>query len=219
MAAKAPPPPPPLPPSPKPVTTSSGSATETPPARLDSLALSNPAESLERPPIEKQLVEQPYRPTYYFFYGTLTRPEILSHILDLEQQPILRPAKLTGYALADWGQYRALVEGEPGQEVAGYAYLVQSIEDGLRLARYETDAYEAVPCDIRFTDGQEPAREHGMVFRYAGDDEALKAGRFDRKLWELRMGARLPGRWRARGSNPPGPGGGGVMGFRCAMRQ
>lgn len=205
---KAPPPPPPLPPSPKPVTTSSGSATGTPPARLDGLAPSAPTDNyLKHPPIENPLVvEQPYTPTYYFFYGTLTRPEILSHVLDLEEQPILRPAKVSGYALANWGQYRALVGCGAGGEVAGYAYLVKSAADGLRLARYETDAYEAVPCEIQFTDGQEPAQERGMTFRYAGDDEALKAGRFDRKLWELRTGARLPGRWRNRGASPPGPG-------------
>lgn len=37
-----------------------------------------------------------------------------------------------------------------------------------------------------------------MTFKYAGDDKALKAGRFDRKLWELQMGTRLPDKWRAR---------------------
>ncbi|KAI7780848.1 hypothetical protein LA080_015531 [Diaporthe eres] len=134
----------------------------------------------------------------YFFYGTLTEPKILSHILDLTKPPVLRPAKLTGYALTHWGQYRALIDGEPGQELTGYAYLVGSINDELKLARYETNAYEPVQCRIRFTDGQSPAQEHGMTFKYAGDDEALKAGRFDRKLWELQMGTRLPDKWRAR---------------------
>lgn len=152
-----------------------------------------PADYLKRP-IERPLVEQAYKPVYYFFYGTLAQPKVLSHILDLEEQPVLRPAKITGYALADWGQYRALVNGEPGQEVTGYAYLVESIEDELQLARYETNAYEAAPCRIRFADGRDPAQEQGMTFRYAGDDEALKAGRFDRRLWELQMGTRLPGK-------------------------
>lgn len=155
-------------------------------------------------PAENPIGEQPYKPTYYFFYGTLTQPETLSHILDLKEQPVLRPAKLIGYALVDWGQYRALVHGEPGQEVSGRAYLVQSPEDKLKLARYETNAYEAVPCKIQFTDGQSPEHGYGMTFRYAGDDAALKAGRFDRKLWELQMGTRLPKRWRTRGASPPG---------------
>lgn len=179
-------------------------ATETPSEDIDKVVLIS-GNYLKRP-IERPLVaEQPHRPVYYFFYGTLTQPKILSHILDLKEEPVLRPAKLIGYALAHWGQYRALVNGEPGEEVTGSAYRVQSAEDESKLARYETNAYEAVPCDIKFTDGQDPAHEHGMTFRYAGDDEALKAGRFDRKLWERQTGTRLPEKWRARGTSPPGP--------------
>lgn len=193
---RAPPPAPPLPPSRKLITSSNDRAAETPSAFLESHEPER-ADSLKRL-IERPLVDgQPYQPIHYFFYGTLTQPKILRHILDLEEQPVLRPAKLTGYALAQWGQYRALVDSEPGEEVTGYAYLVHSAEDELKLARYETDAYEAVPCEIWFTDGGDPARQQGMTFKYAGDDEALKEGRFDRKLWELRMGVRLPGKWRA----------------------
>lgn len=193
---KAPPPAPPLPPSQQPTTSSSKSETEMPSKSLDSPE-PTPIGYLKCP-IERPLaVEQLYKPIHYFFYGTLTQPKILSHILDLTEQPALRPAKLTGYALANWGQYRALVGGEPGQEVAGYAYLVRSAEDELKLARYETDAYEAVLCEIWFMDGGDLTKEQGLTFKYAGDDDALKAGRFDRKLWEVRMGRRLPGSWRA----------------------
>lgn len=161
-----------------------------------------PADYLTRP-IDKPLLEKPYKPIYYFFYGTLTQSKILRHVLDLQEEPVLRPAKLIGYALTNWGQYRALVNGKPGQEVTGYAYVVQSVEDELKLARYETNAYEATSCRIRFTDGREPAQEYGMTFKYAGDDEALKAGRFDRKLWELQMGTRLPEKWKTRNASPP----------------
>lgn len=149
-------------------------------------------------PMEKSCLNQPRKPVYYFFYGTLTEPKILSHILDLKEPPVLRPAKLIGYSLTSWGQYRALIDGSPGEEVTGYAYLVGSVDDELKLARYETNAYEPAHCRIRFMDEQNPAQEFGMTFKYAGDDEALKAGRFDRKLWELQMGTRLPDRWRAR---------------------
>lgn len=195
---KAPPPAPapPLPRSRKLITSSNDRAAATTPGFLE-IHESTRADSLKRL-IERPLVdEQPYKPVYYFFYGTLTQPKILSHILDLEEQPVLRPAKLTGYALARWGQYRALVDGEPGEEVTGHASLVHSAEDELKLARYETDAYEAVPCGIWFTDGGALTKEQGITFKYAGDDEALKEGRFDRKLWEVRMGVRLPGKWRA----------------------
>lgn len=143
------------------------------------------------------IVEQPYQPIHYFFYGTLTQPEILSHILDLTTPPVLRPAKIIGYSLTNWGQYPALINGKSGEEVTGYAYLVESIDDELKLARYETNAYKPASCRIRFTDGQDPVQTLGLTFKYAGDDEALKAGKFDRKLWEMYMGMRLPEKWRA----------------------
>lgn len=34
---------------------------------------------------------------------------------------------------------------------------------------------------------------------YAGDAEALREGRFDRTLWELQMGKKLPAKWRGKG--------------------
>lgn len=59
-----------------------------------------------------------------------------------------------------------------------------------KLARYETTANEARKCLIFFKDGsteQEEVQE-GMTFKYAGNDQARKEGRFDRVLWELQMG-------------------------------
>lgn len=74
---------------------------------------------------------------------------------------------------------------------------MESIDDELKLAGYKTNAYEPAHCRIQFTDGQDAVQALGMTFKYAGDDEALKAGKFDRKLWELQMGTRLPEKWRA----------------------
>lgn len=143
--------------------------------------------------------EPTYKPTFYFFYGSLIQPEILRHIQDIpkDQDIKLRPAKLIGYSLSNWGQYKALVDGEPGEEVRGQAYFVTSIEDKYKLARYETTAYKAKKCIIFFEDGMEPGEEvEGMTFKYAGDGQALKEGRFDRVLWEMQMGTRLPDSWR-----------------------
>ncbi|OJJ46434.1 hypothetical protein ASPZODRAFT_66068, partial [Penicilliopsis zonata CBS 506.65] len=53
-------------------------------------------------------------PLYYFFYGTLTSPATLQHILDLPTEPTLRKGKVIGYALAKWGDYPALIDGTPG---------------------------------------------------------------------------------------------------------
>lgn len=198
--SSAPPPPPGPDPPPRVVFTASKPAIESPSHYLDSLA-STPEDYLTRP-LTEPYQEPTYEPTFYFFYGTLTQPEILRHVLDIpkDQDTKLRPAKLVGYSLTNWGQYKALIDGEPGEEVRGQAYFVTSIEDEYKLARYETTAYQAKKCKIFFEDGTEPGEEAvlGMTFKYAGDDQALKDGRFDRVLWELQMGTRLPGSWRTR---------------------
>ncbi|KAI1150027.1 hypothetical protein F4825DRAFT_463669 [Nemania diffusa] len=142
------------------------------------------------------ILDEPIKPAWYFFYGTLANPEILKHILDLQEEPLLRPAKIIGYQLSSWGQYRALIDGEPGVEVSGFAYQVQTTEHEFKLARYETNAYKLHPCRIRFTDDREPRELSGNTFMYAGDAAALQAGRFDRVLWELQMGTRLPKKWK-----------------------
>ncbi len=140
-----------------------------------------------------------YEPIYYFFYGTLMKPDILKGVLSLQTEPILRPAKVYSYSLANWGQYKALVDGEPGTSLSGCAYLVESVEHEYRLARYETGAYTLKPCSIYFTDGpggrEDERPTAGKTFMYAGDAVALREGRFDRVLWELQMGTRLPQGW------------------------
>ncbi|KAK2604351.1 hypothetical protein N8I77_007290 [Diaporthe amygdali] len=202
---KSPPSAPPLPPAPHTIIAKSEQAVETPSAYHHSLK-SMPADGKPSRSIGKALMEEPYKPKYYFFYGTLTQPDILKHILDLQEEPVLRPAKITGYALTDWGQYRMLVDGRPGQEVTGHAYVVQLLEDERKLARYEPSAYEVAPCQMQFAEGRDPAHGDGMTFKYAGDDEALMAGRFDQKLWELQMGTRLPEKWRTRYMSSSGQG-------------
>ncbi|KAJ8130171.1 hypothetical protein O1611_g3462 [Lasiodiplodia mahajangana] len=137
---------------------------------------------------------QPY-PIWYFFYGTLTKPSILRHVLDIEEQPIFRPAKITGYELSSWGQYLALIDGAKDARVTGCAYQVQTLEHDEKLARYETDAYKVHRCMIEFTDGNEPVEVYGNTFIYAGDAKALVEGRFDRRLWQIRMGVALPKAW------------------------
>lgn len=140
-----------------------------------------------------------YEPIYYFFYGTLMKPNILKGVLNLQTEPILRPAKVYGYELTNWGQYKALVDGESGTALTGCAYLVESLEHEYRLATYETGAYTLKPCSIYFTDGpggrEDDRPTAGKTFMYAGDAVALKEGRFDRLLWELQMGTRLPPEW------------------------
>lgn len=125
---------------------------------------------------------QQYEPTYYFFYGTLTKPKILKEISNLPEELVFRPAQIVGYSLTWWGQYRALIDGPQGNVVDGLVFLVPTKEAEDRLARYETDAYEVAYCNITFTDNVEPHRVSGKTFRYAGDAKALAAGKFDRSL-------------------------------------
>ncbi|KAK3938518.1 poly polymerase [Diplogelasinospora grovesii] len=188
--SRKPPSPPPLPPLPP-----SRPKVESPSPFLAKLE-SAPADWLSRPVEISKLAPYRYEPTYYFFYGTLTQPHILKGVLDLKSDPELRPAKVIGYSVSSWGQYKALIDGKTGEEVSGYAFQVQSTEQEFKLARYETSSYRPAPCWIYFTDGTEHARVAGYTFKYAGDAQALNDGRFDRTLWEMQMGMRLPPTWR-----------------------
>lgn len=134
----------------------------------------------------------PAYPVYYFFYGTLTNPHNLQRILDPPEAPTLRSAQIIGYRLARWGDYPALIDGEQGQVVSGYAFLVWSEEQARKLMHHETNAYKVAPCRIFFTDGDAtPAEVSGKVFVYAGDAQALLEQRSDRRLWELQMRGKL----------------------------
>jgi hypothetical protein len=112
----------------------------------------------------------------------------------------VRSAKIIGYNLTNWGQYKALTDGEPGAVVTGDAYMVQSIEHELKLAHYETNAYELVTCEIIFTDDPDTEEDRGPVkgytFKYAGDAQAYAGRDFDLMLWEKHMGPRLPPGWK-----------------------
>ncbi|KAK2759961.1 hypothetical protein FQN54_002697 [Arachnomyces sp. PD_36] len=146
-------------------------------AKLGSAPPDEPTQSVED--------DTPSFPEYYFFYGTLRKPSMLQRILELEEEPQLRAAKITGYTLARWGDYPALIDGRENQEVKGYAYLVQSEEQVERLIDYETRTYKVAPLRIIFTDGEDPGEVSGKGFAYAGDAKRLLEKRFDRKLWEL----------------------------------
>lgn len=143
--------------------------------------------------LDDHMPSEPYefRKVSYFFYGTLQDPKILSHILEKHiESSSLRPASIVGYSCELWGTYKALVDGPMGAVVKGLAYEVQCEEDELRLAAYETNAYETVSCRIDLKDPSEaPATQtiSGKTFRYAGDPDALREKRFDRKLWVKNM--------------------------------
>lgn len=131
----------------------------------------------------------------YFFYGTLMDPSILRDVLALdptaaEQRKAdfdLRPAYIVGYECKLWGQYPALVV-KPGPTIEGAVFQVRTVEEGKRLAEYETANYRTMPCRIRFRDGKEPDSQNGYVFLFAGDLRELSEGTFDLQVWLRRMG-------------------------------
>ncbi|KAH6839569.1 hypothetical protein B0I37DRAFT_237141 [Chaetomium sp. MPI-CAGE-AT-0009] len=187
VGKSAPPPPPPPPPPPLP------SLSRNPPTHKAVTVPERPTEHAGPP--SDNIDPHPFEPVYYFFYGTLRKPNILQGVLGLDSEPTLRPAKIHDYELANWGQYRTLVDGDPGAVVNGYACRVQSAEGEYKLAYYETNAYALASCKIHFTDGGDHSGPvDGKTFKYAGDAAALKEGRFDRVLWERQMGQPLPPR-------------------------
>lgn len=123
----------------------------------------------------------------YFFYGTLSDPSMLSDILDLNEEPEIRPAYLIGYRCKMWGQYPALVDA-PGLIVKGTAYYVRTEEDGEKLAAYETSNYRTESCILRYTDGKEPSVDLGYTFKFSGNIKDLDEGDFDLTLWLKRIG-------------------------------
>lgn len=117
-------------------------------------------------------------PVWYFFYGTLANPSILSRVLERPEEanlPVLYPASVNGGVVRTWaGKYRALVDSPSGHKssiVMGYAYLVQSKEEEDHLRIYETDKYDVVRCDIDF--GCTHRIEKGLTFRSAGEEDEL----------------------------------------------
>ena len=107
-------------------------------------------------------------PVWYFFYGTLGDPRVLSRVLDLAEEPALELASTVGGAVKTWaGKYRALVDGSDTARVKGWAYRVETegIEDALRF--YETEKYEVVRCIIEMNGGE----IKGCTFRFIHESQ------------------------------------------------
>jgi hypothetical protein len=150
---------------------------------------SAPPDWFYQPPNPPPLIDHNAAPTGpYFFYGTLQDPHMLTEILDLDAKPNLRPGYIIGYSAKLWGQYPALKDSPPGNIIESIVFDVQTVEQGTRLAEYETRAYGVKPCFIKYTDDKEPASAYGNVFMFVGDERELSEGEFDLKLWLQRIG-------------------------------
>ncbi|KAL9105275.1 MAG: hypothetical protein Q9227_009534 [Pyrenula ochraceoflavens] len=111
-------------------------------------------------------------PVWYFFYGNLAKPEILTKLLSLTEPPIYHPASVNGALIKRWaGKYNAVVDGPMGSVVEGSAYRVVSEEDESILRFHETGNYEVVRCNIGMGGGERIVR--GLTFRYSGPLSAI----------------------------------------------
>jgi gamma-glutamylcyclotransferase (GGCT)/AIG2-like uncharacterized protein YtfP len=122
-----------------------------------------------------------FRPQYMFFYGTLMDPVQLRKVLQLEDTPVLQPARIIGWKIMLWGQYPALVFKQ-NNITHGMAYEVQKESQMEYLKYYETEAYRVQGCMIKLSDGTEI---RGKTFIYNGDANLLKEGTFDLKDWQM----------------------------------
>ena len=106
-------------------------------------------------------------PAWYFFYGTLADPIVLTRLLSLSEaeSPTLIPASISGGLIKSWaGKYKALVDGASTDYVHGSAYEVTSREQEDALLTYETENYEVARCGI--TMASETVQ--GLTFRFVG---------------------------------------------------
>jgi len=133
---------------------------------LDSVLPQHRLNNAETPlPLQNQY------PVWYFFYGTLQDPNILTQHLALDGHPGLIPARVQGAQIKTWaGKYKALVDApDLSTEVYGSAFLVQDREQEDALRFYETDKYVVVRCRIISEDYILP----GLTFRFGGRPEEL----------------------------------------------
>ena len=115
----------------------------------------------------RHLVLQDEYPAWYFFYGTLADPEVLTRLLSPSEAepPTLVPASISRGLIKSWGgKHKALVDGDSTDYVHGSAYEVASREQEDALLTYETENYEVVRCSITMAS----ETVHGLTFRFVG---------------------------------------------------
>ncbi|KAI4249446.1 MAG: hypothetical protein L6R42_008984 [Xanthoria sp. 1 TBL-2021] len=118
-----------------------------------------------------------------FFYGSLMDKGNLASVLDLAQEPALRPARIEGYRTMLWGPFPALLRAD-NSAVSGMVYRIGSQADMehqfTELANIEGEDYARHRVRIEYEDG---SSEWGWTFIWVGDEKELHEGVFDLKDW------------------------------------
>lgn len=101
----------------------------------------------------------------YFFYGPLQDADILREVLQMAEQPALRPAFVKGFILKRWAVYPVMLWSLPQSIVRGHAFIVHSTEDAAKLSRYAESARGfPKPCRI-FLEGDGETAGYTFLFR------------------------------------------------------
>ncbi|RVD83684.1 uncharacterized protein DFL_005463 [Arthrobotrys flagrans] len=126
-----------------------------------------------------------FKPTLFFFYGTLTIPEVLRRILGLNEPPILLNATTRLFKLKLWGPYPALVapsaEEDPKNRVPvpGVACTIETEEQLNRLVAYEGENYTISETLVELHDTRNANGTYAKTFIWKGYPEELTDGFFD----------------------------------------
>ncbi|KAH6854730.1 hypothetical protein B0I37DRAFT_362901 [Chaetomium sp. MPI-CAGE-AT-0009] len=133
-----------------------------------------------------------FEPCTFFFYGSLMDPQVLMAVAGLDDQPDLQDVWIEGFEMKMWGgMYPVLLptnniddNSGVGHRIRGKAWRATTIDQCLRLQRYETSAYQPADCLLYHSGGSEPTK--GLVFVWAGDPESdqLTEGAFDLEHWQ-----------------------------------
>ncbi|KAK4040313.1 hypothetical protein C8A01DRAFT_46297 [Parachaetomium inaequale] len=133
-----------------------------------------------------------FEPCTFFFYGSLMDPQVLMAVAKLDNQPDLQDVWVEGFEMKMWGgMYPVLLPTKTtdnnsgaSHRIKGKAWRATTMDQCLRLHRYETSAYEAADCRLYHSGGGEPTK--GLVFVWARDpaSDQLAEGAFDLEHWQ-----------------------------------
>lgn len=128
--------------------------------------------------------EPPFKPCFFFFYGSLMDPEVLQAVLGLREIPVVEEEGwVTGFSMKMWGIYPALIKREGGK-ISGTVWKVETQSQFLRLVEYETSAYTWCACDVHLSDGE--ILHDCRTFCWAGDPNSkdLDEGTFNLQRYQ-----------------------------------
>ncbi|KAK3296173.1 uncharacterized protein B0H64DRAFT_397566 [Chaetomium fimeti] len=133
-----------------------------------------------------------FEPCTFFFYGSLMDPQVLMAVAKLDDQPDLQDVWVEGFEMKMWGGiYPVLLpindtdnNSGASHRIKGKAWRATTMDQCLRLQRYETSAYEPADCRLYHPGGGEPTK--GLVFVWARDpgSNQLAEGVFDLEDWQ-----------------------------------